>query len=132
MTCGSIAFSQKRSIEKVRFWDGRMGWTEPAVANGFPPTSTAATEQDLNAYLSGKTFNATYADGTRVQTRFGVDAGLFASAPGFTDSGKWRVEDGKLCGSLRKIGEFCNEARFDAGTLFLRRMSGEVIRYVPN
>ena len=68
----------------------------------------------------------------RLRRRFGVDGGLFASAPGFTDSGKWRVEDGKLCGSLRKIGEFCNEARFDAGTLFLRRMSGEVIRYVPN
>jgi len=80
----------------------------------------------------GQDVQSTYADGARVQTRFGVDAGLFASAPGFTDSGKWRVEDGKLCGSLRKIGEFCNEARFDAGTLFLRRMSGEVIRYVPN
>ena len=24
--------------------------------NGFPPTSTAATEQDLNAHLSGKAF----------------------------------------------------------------------------
>ena len=100
--------------------------------SGFPPASTVATGQELNAHLSGKTFNAVYADGTRVQTKFGADGGLFASAPGFTDSGKWRVEEGRLCGSLRKIGEFCNEARFDAGTLYLRRMNGEVIRYLPN
>jgi len=100
--------------------------------NGFPPTSSVATGQELNTHLSGKTFNAVYADGTPVQTRFGTDGELFASAPGFADSGKWRVEDGKLCGSLRKLGDFCNEARFDAGTLYLRRMNGEVIRYVPN
>jgi hypothetical protein len=100
--------------------------------NAFPPSSTMATAQELDEHLAGKTFNAVYADGTRVQTKFGTDRGLFASAPGFTDSGKWRVEEGKVCGSLRKTGDFCNEARFDAGTLYLRRMNGEVIRYVPN
>ena len=105
---------------------------QPTNVVGFPATSTVAIAQDLNARLSGKTFDAAYADGTRVQSRFGADGSLFASAPGFTDSGRWRVEDGKLCGSLRKIGEFCNEARFDAGALYLRRMNGEVIRYVPN
>lgn len=97
----------------------------------FPPTSTVPTAQDLNAHLSGKTLTATYADGTRIQSRFSADGGLFASTPGYTDSGKWRAEDGKVCGSLRKSGEFCNEARFDSGTLYLRRMNGEVIRYVP-
>jgi len=100
--------------------------------NGFPTSSTVATAQDLNAHLSGKTFRAVYADGTRVQSRFGADGSLFASAPGFSDSGQWRAEDGRLCGSLRKSGEFCNEARFDAGALYLRRMNGEVVRYTPD
>lgn len=100
--------------------------------DGFPPSSTVATAQDLKAHLTGKTLNAIYADGTRVQSRFDADGGLFASAPGYTDSGKWRVDEGRLCGSLRKTGEFCNEARFDAGTLYLRRMNGQVIRYMPN
>ena len=31
-------------------------------------------------------------------------------------------------GSLRKIGEFCNDARVDAGSLYLRRMNGEIVR----
>lgn len=100
--------------------------------NGFPASSTVATAQDLNAHLSGKTFRAVYADGTRVQSRFAADGSLSASAPGFSDSGQWRAEDGRVCGSLRTSGEFCNEARFDAGTLYLRRMNGEVVRYTPN
>ena len=105
---------------------------QPTSAPPFPTTSTVATAQELNTHLAGRTFNATYADGTRVQTKFGADGNLQASAPGFTDTGNWRVEEGKLCGSLRKVGPFCNDARFDAGVLYLRRMNGEVVRYLPN
>jgi hypothetical protein len=95
----------------------------------FPPSAVPATAQALSTHLSGKTFHAVLADGTRVQSKFGADGGLASSAPGYYDTGKWRAEEGKLCGSLRKVGEFCNEARFDAGVLYLRRMNGEVIRY---
>ena len=95
----------------------------------FPPSAVPATAQTLGTHLSGKTFHAVFADGTRVQSKFAADGGLASSAPGYYDTGKWRAEDGKLCGSLRKIGEFCNEARFDSGVLYLRRMNGEVVRY---
>ncbi len=98
---------------------------------GFPPHSTVAGAQELRAHLSGKAFQAKYRDGTTVTSKFDEDGGLSATAPGFRDTGRWKVEDGKVCGSLRKIGAFCNEARFDAGTLYLRRMNGEVIRYDP-
>ena len=103
------------------------------VADGgeFPPSSVPASAQALNRHLAGKSYHALYADGTRVQSKFGADGSLAASAPGFYDTGKWRAEDGKLCGSLRKVGEFCNEARFDAGVLYLRRMNGQIIRYEP-
>jgi hypothetical protein len=101
------------------------------AANSFPPSSVPATAQELSAYLSGKALHATYADGTKVQAKYGADGSLTASAPGFYDTGQWRAEDGKLCGSLRKMGPFCNEARIDAGALFLRRMNGEVVRYEP-
>ena len=97
----------------------------------FPTSSVPATAPALSAHLSGKTFHAIFADGTRVQSKFGADGSLASSAPGFYDTGKWRVEEGKLCGSLRKVGEFCNDARFDTGVLYLRRMNGEVIRYEP-
>ena len=95
----------------------------------FPPNSTTAGAQELRAHLSGKTFQAKYRDGTTVRSTFDADGGLSATAPAFHDTGRWKVEDGKVCGSLRKIGAFCNEARFDSGTLYLRRMNGEVIRY---
>ncbi len=98
---------------------------------GFPPNSIAASAQELRAHLSGNSFQAKYRDGTTVTSKFDVDGGLSATAPAFYDTGRWKVEDGKVCGSLRKNGAFCNEARFDAGTLYLRRMNGEVIRYDP-
>jgi hypothetical protein len=85
----------------------------------------------LNAFLAGKSFQWSTAEGVRVKSKFGADGGLAASAPGYYDTGKWRVEDGKLCGSMRKAGDFCNEARFDAGTLYLRRVNGEIVRYEP-
>ena len=87
------------------------------------------TAQELTAHLSGKTLQGTYADGTPVQSKYGADGSLAATAPGFYDTGSWRVEDGKLCGKLRKIGEFCNDARFNSGVLHLRRMNGEIVRY---
>jgi len=99
------------------------------TGGAFPASAVPATAQALSTHLSGRTFRAVYADGTRVQSKFGADGSLAATAPGFYDTGNWRVEEGKLCGALRKVGEFCNEACFDAGVLYLRRMNGEVIRY---
>jgi hypothetical protein len=100
--------------------------------SAFPAASTVPTAQGLRAYLSGKAFRTTYASGATAHMRFGADGLLSASlSTGFTDSGQWRVEDGKLCGSLRESGDFCNDARFDAGTLYLRRISGEILRYEP-
>jgi hypothetical protein len=104
---------------------------QPAPVGGFPATSTIPTAQELTALVSGKSFRATFADGTPVRSKYAADGGLSASAPGFYDTGRWRAEDGRVCGSLRKIGEFCNDARVDAGSLYLRRMNGEIVRYEP-
>ena len=99
------------------------------VAVEFPVTSTTPSAQELNTYLAGRTFKGKYADGTPVQSRFGADGNLWADSPTFHDTGRWRTEDGRLCGFLRKVGEFCNDARIDSGVLYLRRMSGEIVRY---
>jgi hypothetical protein len=97
----------------------------------FPATSIAPSAQELSAYLSGKSFRGKYADGTPISSKYGSDGSLSASAPNFYDTGKWKTEDGRLCGSLRKIGEFCNDARLDSGALYLRRINGEIVRYDP-
>lgn len=100
-------------------------------ANGaeFPASFAVPTAQELTAHIAGKTLEGSYANGTQVQSKYGADGSLAASAPGFYDTGSWRVEDGKLCGTLRKLGDFCNDARFDSGVLHLRRINGEIVRY---
>lgn len=97
----------------------------------FPAGATVPTASELTAHLSNKSFRTKFADGTGVQTKFSADGALSATVPGtgYYDTGTWRVEDGKLCGSLRKAGSFCNDARMDQGVLYLRRMNGEVVRY---
>ena len=103
-----------------------------ASASGFPPNVTTPTAQELSALLSGKSFRATFADGAPVRANYGADGGLSANAPGYYDTGRWKTEDGKLCGSLRKIGDFCNEVRLGAGAFYLHRNSGEIVRYEPD
>ncbi len=98
----------------------------------FPPDSTAPNGQALREYLAGKTFVGKFASGATVTTQFSVDGKLKATvSTGGVDIGDWKTEDGKLCGSLRKAGAFCNDARLGATTLWLRRMNGEIVRYEP-
>ncbi|MBV9890493.1 MAG: hypothetical protein JO090_06365, partial [Rhizobacter sp.] len=63
----------------------------------FPSTSTTPSAQELTSYLSGRSFRGKYADGTPVESRFGGDGSLWADAPDFHDTGRWRTEDGRLC-----------------------------------
>jgi hypothetical protein len=98
----------------------------------FPPDSTAPSGQALREYLAGKTFVGKFASGAIVTTQFFVDGKLKSTvSTGGVDTGDWKTEDGKLCGSLRKAGAFCNDARLEAATLWLRRMNGEIVRYEP-
>ena len=95
----------------------------------FPASFLVPTAQELTAHVAGKTARGTHANGAAVQSVYGTDGTLTATAPGFNETGRWRSEDGKICGSLPKIGEFCNDARFDAGVLHMRRTNGEIVRY---
>ena len=98
----------------------------------FPPDLTTPNEQVLHEYLAGKTLVGKFASGATVTTQFATDGKLKSSiSTGGIDSGDWKTEDGKLCGSLRKAGAFCNDARLGEGVLWLRRMNGEIVRYVP-
>jgi len=98
----------------------------------FPPDSTAPNGQALREYLAGKTFVGKFASGAIVTTQFSVDGKLKSTiSTGGVDTGDWKTQDGKLCGSLRKAGAFCNDARLGAATLWLRRMNGEIVRYEP-
>ena len=85
-----------------------------AYSAEFPQAFVTPSAQELILHLSGNTVQGTFADGTAVQSKYASDGTLTATAPGFYDMGRWKAEDGKICGSLRKLGDFCNDgpARF--------------------
>lgn len=97
-----------------------------AQAGAEPPPESAPISGDaLQAAVSGKTF--TYAANTtgttgRVQYQSGGFVYLNMST-GFTDSGKWRVEDDKLCYVFQRAPSVCAPMRSRAGALFVKRSS---------
>lgn len=54
------------------------------------------------------------------------------NAGGYSDSGKWRIEDSKLCSEPQKSPAACNEMRLAGDALYLKRDSGEIIKFEPN
>ena len=100
----------------------------------FAPTAVAASAQELKTYLAGKSYGIAYASGVRILAKFGTDGRMTAEGTNGTryyDSGTWTVEDGKVCFALYRTVASCTEARFDAGTLYLKRTDGEIVRYEP-
>lgn len=98
----------------------------------FPADVTTPNEQALREYLAGKTLVGKFVSGATATTQFATDGKLKSSiSTGGVDTGEWKAEDGKLCGTLRKAGVFCNDARLGEGILWLRRMNGEIVRYAP-
>ena len=70
--------------------------------NAFPPSSVSVTAAELTAYLSGKTFRATYANGTTVQSKFGADGSLAATATGFYDTVSGERKTASCAGRFEK------------------------------
>ena len=82
----------------------------------------------LKDALSGKTFNVDLADGTRWRLEYKANGYFFVNtSTGFNGTGDWRADEERLCTRLRGGEMSCNEVRDAAGTLYLRRNSGEVI-----
>ena len=51
---------------------------------------------------------------------------------GYSDSGKWSVEDGKVCANMQKSGPSCSEMRIANNVLYMKRASnGEVFALLP-
>ncbi len=51
---------------------------------------------------------------------------------GFSDSGKWRIEESKICTEPQKTAASCNEVRTLGEALVVKRAAnGEVIRLDP-
>ena len=108
-----------------------LACAQPSVPTEFPADAQPLAAAAVSERVSGKVIHVQPAQGPswRLEYRNGGYAYL-DTANGFRDTGRWRVEDGKLCTEWKKAPSGCNEVRESGGTLYLKRISGEVVTLV--
>ncbi len=104
--------------------------TSCAFAQDFPEGSTAPPAPELQTMLTGKVFDVKLPTGGN--WRFQIDANgyFYVDTPRGQDSGKWKVEDGKLCTEPKKSNASCNEMRVKDGLLFMKRDNGQIVEFI--
>jgi hypothetical protein len=85
---------------------------------------TPLTNEEAILFIKGKDLNSTRMAGGSPYLQFKEDGTMYGSNSGYSDSGKWRVEDGKLCMTWRKWEyEGCGQ---------LERVDGKVQQLYPD
>jgi hypothetical protein len=109
-----------------------IGLLSSAVfAQSYPDGVVSPSAADIKLLLSGKSMLVKLANGGSWRLQYKDDGYMFLNTSnGLADSGKWKVEDGKLCSELRKVGNSCNEVRTKGDALYLKRDSGEIVQFV--
>ncbi len=72
-----------------------------AQAQSAPAVTPLANEEAV-AFIKGKNLNSVRLAGGEPYLQFKEDGTMYGNNGGSSDSGKWKVEDGKLCMSWRK------------------------------
>jgi hypothetical protein len=104
----------------------------PAVPVEFPPEAQALSAQALQAHLTGKEFHVPLADGSWWRLQF-QSGGIWAITTnrGHKNDGTWHVEGSQMCSEPKKARASCNEMRLLGDSLYLKRDSGEVVKFEP-
>ena len=104
----------------------------PAVPVEFPPDAQAVNALALQAALIGKEFHVPLADGSWWRLQF-QPGGIWAitTSRGHKNDGTWRVEGSQMCSEPKKARASCNEMRLLGNQLYLKRDSGEVVKFEP-
>jgi hypothetical protein len=102
----------------------------PALVVDFPPDAKPLAADALQQRLTGKVFHVERADGNHWRLQYQGSGYYFINTSrGFNDSGKWRVEDSKLCAEPQKTPAGCSETRLLGESLYVKRaVNGEVIK----
>jgi hypothetical protein len=105
----------------------------PALCEqAFPDGATAPSAQEVQALLADKTFRTTVANGSVWRMQYKANGYIFFNAAaGYSDSGKWRTEDGRLCTEMQRTPASCSDVRVSGGTLYMKRPNGEIIKFEP-
>lgn len=99
------------------------------IPTEFPADAVPASADDLRGRISGKTYKVKLADGNTWRLEYKANGFAFINTSrGFHDTGKWRVEDTKLCSDWQKAPGGCSETRVKGEAIYVKRSSnGEVI-----
>ena len=102
------------------------------IAQDFPPGASTPTATELKQLLGDKVFSVKVADGSTWRLEYKASGYMYVdTSGGFRGNGEWKVEDGRICGHIRGRNPGCNDARVLDGIIYLKRDSGEIIKYVP-
>ena len=99
----------------------------------FPGDLPLPAADALKQRMAGKVYRVKLPTGTSWRLQFQSNGYYFLNVTpsGFSSSGTWRTEDGRLCTQLRGDPMTCNEVRERGDVVVLKRTSGEVIDLVP-
>jgi hypothetical protein len=101
-------------------------------AQAFGEGMTTPSAEEIHKLLSGNAFTAERPDGNHWKMEFKANGYYFLNTnSGYSDSGEWKVENGKLCAVPKKTPAACSEARLSNGLLVLKRTNGEIVTYKP-
>lgn len=96
--------------------DGISGWR-----------ARAPSAAELTTLLRGKTTHAPMRNGGTVRVDHAADSNkAVAYAGGRSDTGTWRVEDGRACYEWKIFTSSCGEVRLVGQSLYVKRANGDV------
>ena len=101
------------------------------ASDDFPADTQALAADGVTRKISGKTFDWQMKNGTKVRLEYKSNGYVFVNAPGYANSGPWRVEESRICSHMRGAAASCNEVREQGQRLYLKRDNGEVIALDP-
>jgi hypothetical protein len=101
-------------------------------AQSFGEGMTTPSVEEMHKLLSGNAFTVDRPDGNHWKIEFKANGYYFMNTnSGYSDSGEWKVENGKLCAQPKKTPAGCSEAKLNNGLLVLKRPNGEIVTYKP-
>ena len=106
-------------------------FAQTSAAQAFPDGAAVPNAGELRERLAGKLIHVKLANGGSWRLEYKANGYFYINTSGgFSDTGEWKVEDGKLCSKGRKIADNCNEVRLVGDALYLKRDNGEIVQFV--
>lgn len=118
----------------VGAWLATAATAQPALPTEFPPDAAVVEDAALRDHLAGKVFRGQPASGPGWRLEYKSNGYAFLdTTAGFRDTGRWSVEQSRLCAKWERASSGCSEARMKAGIVYVKRAStGEVVALVPD